>query len=274
MLLALVSCPLLLCGASRAEEAGEWVEPMKRIHARFSGDPKTLALFGDSISVSLAFWAPLQGDPKGMSPEMAAAHKRVKEYMARQCWNEWRGPEFGNEGQKTIRWAHENVDQWLAKLKPETAVIMFGSNDVNELQVREFEQKTAEVVDRCLEAGTVVLLTTLPPRSGQLEKSKQFAEAVRRIAKEKKVPLIDYQAEILKRRPDDWDGGLPQFKSVKGDYEVPTIIARDGVHPSNPKAHQDFSEESLKSNGFLLRNYLTLMAYSEVIDEVLADRRK
>ncbi|HZL87711.1 MAG TPA: SGNH/GDSL hydrolase family protein [Pirellulaceae bacterium] len=256
-----------------ADEVPPWSQPMKQVHARFAGAPRTLALFGDSISVSMAFWAPLRGEPKGMSPETAAAHDRVKEYLADECWTGWRGPEFGNEGRMTIRWAHENVDKWLAKLKPEAAIIMFGSNDLGELEVAEFEQKTTEVVDRCLAAGTVVLLTTLPPRSGLLEKSKQFAEAVRRVAKEKQVPLIDYQAEILKRRPDDWDGTLAKFKDVPGsEYEVPTLVCRDGVHPSNPKAHQEFSQESLNKNGFLLRNYLTLMAYANVIDRVLAER--
>ena len=91
-----------------------------------------------------------------------------------------------------------------------------------------------------------------------------------RVAKAKQVPLIDYQAEILKRRPDDWDGALPKFKDTPGsEYEVPTLICRDGVHPSNPKAHQDFSQESLSRNGYLLRNYLTLLAYAEVIERLL-----
>jgi lysophospholipase L1-like esterase len=273
LVLTLLSCALLLPGVSKAEEAAAWVEPMKRVHARFTGNPGTLALLGDSISVSMAFWAPLRGEPKGMSPEMAAAHERVKEYLAPQCWAEWRGPDYGNNGQMTIRWAHENVDKWLARLRPEAAVIMFGSNDLGELEVKEFERKTAEVVDRCLSGGTVVILTTLPPRNGLLEKSKQFAEAVRRVAKEKQVPLIDYQAEILKLRPDDWDGALPQFKDVSGsEYEVPTLVCRDGVHPSNPKAYQDFTEESLRKNGYLLRNYLTLRTYSEVIERVLVPR--
>jgi hypothetical protein len=85
------------------------------------------------------------------------------------------------------------------------------------------------------------------------------------------VPLIDYHAEVLKRRPDDWNGTLPQFKDVPGsEYEVPTLISRDGIHPSNPQAHRDFSEEGLKSNGFLLRNYLTLLTYAEVVQRVLA----
>src|SRR5262249_18058518 len=101
-------------------------------------------------------------------------------------------------------------------------------------------------------------------------KAKQFADAVRRVAKEKKVPLIDYQAEILKRRPDDWDGALPKFKDVKGsEYEVPTLLARDGVHPSYPKAYRDYSEESLSRSGYVLRNYLTVLAYADVIRKVL-----
>src|SRR5206468_3943024 len=107
--------------------------------------------------------------------------------------------------------------QWLKSHNPEAAVIMFGTNDLGQVPLKEFTQKTAAVVDRCLKNGTVVLLTTLPPRSGQLEKSKEFAAAVRQIARDKKVPLIDYHAEILKRRPDDWDGTLPKFKNIPGN---------------------------------------------------------
>jgi lysophospholipase L1-like esterase len=261
---------LLAAGTGRAAEAPDWVEPMKKVRARFTGTPGTLALFGDSITVSLAYWAPLRGEPRNMPQDMAAAHKLVKEYLRPECWSEWRGPKYGNDGSKTIRWAHDHVAQWLEAHNPEVAVILFGTNDLRELELKEFEQKTAEVVERCLKNGTVVLLTTLPPRSGLLDKAKQFAEAVRRVAKDKKVPLLDYQAAILKRRPDDWDGSLPKFKDVKGsEYEVPTLIARDGVHPSNPKAHQDYSEESLSRNGYALRNYLTVLAYAEVIRKAL-----
>jgi lysophospholipase L1-like esterase len=256
--------------ARGADDVPDWVEPMKAVRSRFTGTPGTLALFGDSITVSLAFWAPLRGDPKEMPPAMAAAHQLVKAHQKPECWTEWRGPEHGNNGRMTIRWAHENVEKWLEKLNPEVAVILFGTNDLAELSLEEFEQKTTAVVERCLAKGTIVLLTTLPPRSGLSDKSRQFAEAVRRVAKQKRVPLIDYQAEILKLRPDDWDGTLPQFKDVPGnEYEVPTLISRDGVHPSNPQVHQDFSAESLKSNGFLLRNYLTLLAYADVIQRVL-----
>ncbi|HJZ91493.1 MAG TPA: SGNH/GDSL hydrolase family protein [Gemmataceae bacterium] len=269
-------CPVLGAGllmtatSTRADDKPDWVEPMKEVRGKFSGTPATLALFGDSITVSLAFWAPLRGEPKGMSKEMVAAHELIKGRLKPECWDKWRGPKYGNNGGMTIRWAHENVGKWLKDLNPEVAVVMFGTNDLGPLDVKEYEQKTDEVVDRCLKNGTVAILTTPPPRSGMLEKSKEFAEAVRRLAMAKKVPLIDYHAAVLKRRPDDWDGALPKFKDVKGnEYEVPTLIARDGVHPSNPKAHQDYSDESLSRNGYALRNYLTLLTYADVIRHVL-----
>ena len=50
-------------------------------HARAAAD-----LF-DSITVSLAFWAPLQGEPRAMPPDMAAAHALVKKYLRPECWS-------------------------------------------------------------------------------------------------------------------------------------------------------------------------------------------
>ena len=52
-------------------------------------------------------------------------------------------------------------------------------------------------------------------------------------------------------------------------YQVPTLIARDGVHPSNPRQYADSSDGSLRCNGFVLRNYLTVLAYAAVIENVL-----
>jgi lysophospholipase L1-like esterase len=270
---------VILCGlawiTAPAKEPPSWAAAMKKVHTRFTGKRGTLAAFGDSITVTMAFWAPLRGEPKHMNASMAAAHTLVKKYLRPECWAQWKGDKFGNTGSMTIRWAHDNIGQWLKDHNPEVAVIMFGTNDLGQLDLKEYARKTAEVVDRCLQNGTIVILTTLPPRSGVLDKAKQFAEALRRIAREKHVPLVDYQAEILKRRPDDWDGSLPKFKNVKGsEYEVPTLIARDGVHPSNPRAYQDYSAKSLRSNGYALRNYLTLLAYADVVRNVLRQSRR
>jgi hypothetical protein len=260
---------LLLASRSTAADS-DWVEPMKKVHSKFSGTPGTLALLGDSITYSLGFWAPLEYAPKTVAADIGKPIEVVKGYMKPDCWRKWRGPEYGNESGKTIVWASEKVDDWLKKVNPEVAVLMFGTNDLNGVEAKEFEVKTRAVVERCLKNGTIVILTTLPPRSGVVEKAKKFAEVQRMIAADLKVPLVDYQAEILKRRPNDWDGTLAKFKESAADvYQVPTLIAADGVHPSNPKMHQDYSEDALDRNGYQLRNVLTVKAYSEVIRLVL-----
>jgi lysophospholipase L1-like esterase len=255
-----------------AEDIPTWKEPMKQAHAHFKGKPGTLALFGDSITVTKAFWAPLSYAPKNLPEPLAKNLEMVKGYMVEDCWSKWRGGDHGNESGKTTRWAEENIDNWLRKLNPEAAVIMFGTNDLNQIEASEYEMRTRAVIEKCLKNGTIVILTTIPPRAGMEKKSKEFADVQRKIAADLKLPLIDYQADILKRRPDDWNGGLPQFKSdaTRDVYNVPTLIAADGVHPSNPSRYQDYSEESLSKNGYQLRTVLTLTMYSEVIRAVLA----
>lgn len=263
--------PLLLHAADPPASPAAWLEPMKKVHARFTGTPGTFAQFGDSITVTMAFWTPLEAAPKTMDAETARSHQLVKSYMKPECWRQWKGPDFGSNGGMTIRWALDNVDKWLTKLNPETALIMFGSNDVGQMEVTEYETKMRQVIERCLAKGTIVILSTMPPRSGKVEKAKTFAGAARRLAGEMKVPLVDYHAAILERRADDWDGSLPQFKSLPGDeYQVPTLIARDGVHPSAPsKFSNDFSPDALKSSGYTLRNYVCLLSYADVIRKIL-----
>lgn len=265
----LLSIPATAGARDREADAKAWVEPMKKVHARFTGKKGTFATFGDSITITMAFWAPLPYDHKNLSSEGEADYKLVKGYMRDECWAKWKGPENGNNGSMTIRWADENIERWLKKLNPEVALIMFGTNDLTAVPLQEYEKKTRAVVRRCLDNGTVVILTTIPPRAGLLDKSRQYAEAVRRIAADMKVSLCDYFAACLERRPDDWNGADAKFKAYQG-YEVPTLIARDGVHPSNPRKYSgDYSAEGLRTNGFVLRNYVTLRSYAEVIRKVL-----
>ncbi len=269
MRLAVLALAPLLVAQPAAEPA--WVAPMRDVHAKFTGTPGTLALFGDSITHSLAFWSPLDGAK--LAGDDAQALATVRGHMKADCWRKWRGGDYGNQSSMTTRWADDNVGAWLKKLNPEAAVLMFGTNDLVQLDAKEYEAKTKAVVGRCLQNGTVVILTTIPPRSGMLEKAKAFADVERRIAAVYGLPLIDYQAEILRRRPTDWDGSLPQFKEYAADgYQVPTLVAGDGVHPSNPAKHADYSAEALDRNGFQLRNVLTLRAYAEVVGRVLARR--
>ena len=256
-------------GDGRQTSGADWVSQMKQVRRKFTGQKGTFAHFGDSITVSMAFWASLPYARKNASADMEQAFQRVNKYMRPECWRDWKGAQFGSEGGMTIRWAQQNVDQWLKRLNPEVALIMFGTNDLHSLELDEYRAKLREVVRKCLDNGTVVILSTIPPRHGFNEKAEKFVQAIREVARDMQVPLTDFYTEILKRRPNDWDGALEKFSQFQG-YDVPTLLARDGVHPSHPQKYMgDYSEEALSNCGFSLRNYLVLMKYAEVMEKVL-----
>jgi hypothetical protein len=45
----------------------------------------------------------------------------------------------------TIRWASQNVDQWLEELNPEVAPTMFGTNDLVSLELPEYLEPSSRV---------------------------------------------------------------------------------------------------------------------------------
>ena len=101
---------------------------MRRVHARFAGERGTFAHFGDSITMAAAFWASLRLKHQNLSPEAERDYTFVSGYMQAKCWDQWKGPRFGNAIGMTIRWADENISTWLTTLNPEVALIMFGTN--------------------------------------------------------------------------------------------------------------------------------------------------
>jgi lysophospholipase L1-like esterase len=269
-LFSVLSVLLVPAPARAAEPDTALVEPAKAVHAKFTGKKGTFAQFGDSITVTLAYWANLEYEkPKGLDDAGTKAVATVTAHMSADGWRKWKGPDFGSEGGQTIAWAADKVDGWLKKLNPEAVLIMFGTNDVGRVKLDTYEAKYREVIQKCLANGTVVILSTIPPKHGVLEKSKEYSAVVRKLAAEFKLPLIDYESEILTRRPDDWDGAAVH-KGAKNVYDVDTPISADGVHPSAPKKYAgDYSADALKHHGYALRTYLTALTYATVIDRVL-----
>lgn len=246
----------------------DWVAAMREVHAHSEGRPGVVLQLGDSITYSLAFFAPLQyTDDAKVPPEAEAALRVLDAYIAEECYR-WKGGDKGNYSGQTAGWAARNVDRWIDSLRPELAIVMFGTNDIRQGSIDKHEENLRALISRCLDAGVVVILTTIPPMHGHEERVRETVEVQRRLAGELRVPLIDYYAHIMNRRPTDWDGRLPQFAEY-GQWEVPTLISRDGVHPSNPSRwRNDYSAEGQMHSGYVLRNYLTLIACAEVIQTV------
>lgn len=260
VLVGLLTC--LAPSALAAAEDDAWVEPMKAVHARFTGQPGTVAQFGDSITITMAFFVPLQDEVKNLPADLVDAHAWIRKYVQGRCWRGWKGPEFGNEGRTTTAWAVANLDGWLKKLNPEVALVMWGTNDTYAgPKPPEYTENLRLIVGKCLDNGTVPILYTIPPKGDQAgnpkatEHVESFVEAARTVAREKHVPLIDFYQEMMTRQPTDF------AKTLLGD----------NLHPSYPAEYQrDFSDEGLKHSGYTLRNCLTLRRYYEVHQKVLS----
>ncbi len=252
----------LACLTAVARGADEWVEPMRAVRAKFTGQAGTVAQFGDSITITMAFFTPLSMDHKNVPADLAEAHAWLRKYVQPRCWRAWKGPQFGNEGRTTTDWGLANVAGWLKKLNPEVALVMWGTNDTYQgPRPPKYTDNLRLIIQACLDNGTVPILYTIPPKGDQAGNAKNtqlvesFVEAARTVAAEKKVPLVDFYKEMVSRQPTDF------HKTLLGD----------GLHPSFPQAYQqDFSDEALKHSGYTLRNYLTLKALWEVHQKVLS----
>jgi len=294
---------LVLAGSASAQS---WVPAMRLVRRNYTdtnGDAAgTIARYGDSITYSGAFFKGLRYSHSNTSPDSQAALSWIEGWMASDCWT-WQDDavhlRHGNEGSTTTAWPMEpsdfswpnyvpgerKIDYWVRTENPEIAVIMWGTNDLRTgsgITPTQYKSNLRTVVEVCKANGTIPILTTIPPRSGydngstanQL-RAAQFHQAVMDLAASEQVPLIEYHDEIIARHPhnpptDTWDGSNTATWGTGSTYEVATLVARDGVHPSNYSGGRaDFSEAALDSNGFNLRNYMTLMATKEVYDLVI-----
>lgn len=263
-------CVVVLAGLSLSQAYAAdpyWVDPMKQVHANFQGTRGTIARFGDSITYSGAFFKALQYNFTNATTQEQAALDWLHAWLAPSCWTWQDDAVAANNGcysGTTSAWPLQtdqappatNINHWLNKLKPELAVIMWGTNDLVSLDVTTYTNNMRQVIQACKAYGTIPLLTTIPPRVGYDTKYPQFAQAMRNLALEQQVPLIDYNQEILTRKP--------------GTTWQNTLISSDGIHPSwVGSTAQDFAAASLNSNGYLLRNWCTLHGLWDVQQYIL-----
>jgi hypothetical protein len=244
--MALAALAVLLACAGHAEEA--WVAAMKAVHAKGTAQKGSVSQIGDSITYSKAFLAGLAWEaPKGEE------WKPLANGIDRKLLNDRKGPEHCNYSGWTAADGLAKIKGVLAAEKPEIAVIMYGTNDVSRgVKLEEYEKNMAAIVDACLDAGCVPLLSTIPPI---LNKETQVAaanEALQKLAAQKKTPLVDFHAAIMERQPGKaWNG---------------TLLGQNDVHPSGGK-NMDFSEANLKVCGYALRNYVTCRALKDIIEK-------
>ena len=107
-------------------------------------------------------------------------------------------------------------------------------------------------------SNAICILSTIPPYYAAPQRSGDFNDGLRDLAKKQHLPLIDYEREILTRRPEDWNG---------------TLLAKDDAHPTagieGITATSKPTEENLRRSGYLLRGWLSVRKIAEVKKNVL-----
>jgi hypothetical protein len=249
--------PALLLSVTTAVAAPEpyWVKPMEKVHADFKGETGYVAQLGDSITHSMAFWSVMSwtypdkylagADAMPKTPPGSRWRDVIK--GARD-----KGPKHGNYSGWRVGNVVKVLNDVLARNRPEVAIVMLGTNDMDAGPA--YRNGLEAIVTKCLDANCIPILNTIPPKRGRLDTVNAINAVVHEIAKKHGVPLVDYFAEVMKRRPgSSWDG---------------TLISKDGVHPSGGKS-QDYSEDNLRNSGYALRNWLNWLMYRRIYFRLL-----
>jgi hypothetical protein len=234
---------------------------MREVHTGFKGQKGYVAQFGDSITFSMAFWSPMSWDDPGI---YLTSEDGLPKAPATAAWKDIikgardKGSEFANDSGWKVGDLLNSIDAVLAREKPETALIMIGTNDIAAGKVPEtYRADLEKVIAQCLAAHCVPILNTIPPRREREQAVDAINTLIREIATEHHIPLADFHAECLRLRPEStWDG---------------TLISEDGIHPSGGKANV-YDEENLKTSGYALRNWINFLAFRQIYFEVYETR--
>ncbi len=246
----------------------DYAAAMKKVAATFHGRPGVVIHVGDSITYANPYgqWARAG---EGWTDEDKAALKWMHA-----------GADDDSDGWYLARFDHPDggrsytacggirIDEMLAggknkmpplkdlltTYKPQAVVLMLGTNDASAGRgVADYRADMEKAVDLILGQGAVCILSTIPPDPGKPELSKAYNDELRKLAKDRGLPLIDFEQEILKRRPDDWNG---------------TLIGKNDVHPTADQggatAHSAPTAENLRNSGYLLRGWLSVEKIAEV----------
>lgn len=278
MLRAMALIPVVFCGTFAAaeetplKENWRYAESMRQVARDFKGREGVVIHIGDSITHANPYGQWARGG-QGRSEEDLAVLKWMHLGADDDTDGWWLArtdlPEGGSYtaigGLRMDqllaggRGSHPTLAKMLERYKPQIAVLMLGTNDVSGgRKVDDFRRDAEKAVDTILADGCICVLSTIPPHPGNAKLSGEYNAALRKIAAERKLPLIDYEREILKRRPDDWNG---------------TLMNKNDPHPSagdeKINSASEPTAENLRTSGYLLRGWLSVKKIAEVKKTVI-----
>lgn len=250
-------------GPLRASEKYDYAAAMKKVAAKFKGNPGVYLHLGDSITYANQNTAWARGG-EGQSPDEKAFLKwsHAGERNDSDGW--YLASDDVPNGRSHTAASGVRSDEYLkggkgglppladivAKYKPQLALYMLGTNDISAGRApAQYIADVEKAVDLLLNQGTVVIVSTLPPYRGKAQQVQAYNQALRELAAKKQIPLLDLYAEMQARA---------------GEQMEQAYLSGDGVHLSHDPARGPATEENLRKSGYLLRCYLAVHKGREV----------
>jgi len=145
----------------------------------------------------------------------------------------------------------------LQLLRPSVALIMFGTNDLEAFSAVEFRRDLARVARLVSNAGTIPVISTIPPRAQPRFSSRvaRFNAEIAALAENRALPLWNFWRQMT-------EPGLPS-----------SGLSGDGVHPSAlcpPCTAVDFRPGGLRY-GYALRNLGALLVLDRLRRRILLE---
>lgn len=149
----------------------------------------------------------------------------------------------------------------LEKYKPQVAFILLGANDaLGGRKPEDVLKNMTTIVDTILANGTIPVLQTTAPFADDNKTAlvRQYNELFLKMAKEKKIPIVDLFGEFMTRAPG-------------GAYK--TALLSDGTHFSYGISDGPPTEDNLKKCGYLLRCWLSVQKLKDIKKDVIDKAR-
>lgn len=229
---------------------------------RLSNGPGVFAKIGDSITASPSFlqalacgephlgaWSGLRGTleffgetavPRGFEEAQCQASNSFSR-LGIAAVSGWRAVDvlFPRESLPECQ-GLPAVSCELQLLHPSVALIMFGTNDMEDFTAVQFRRYLARVARLVSSAGTIPVISTIPPRVQRpfSERVARFNAEIAALAENRALPLWNFWRQMV-------EPGVPR----QG-------LSEDGVHPSAlcpPCSAIDFRPAGLRY-GYALRN--------------------
>jgi gluconolactonase len=254
-------------------EGWDYAAPMRKVAAKFRGADGVVLHVGGSMTIANPYgtWA---RSGKGKTRDDEAVLKwmhaeamdktdgwwlcrtELEHYRAYTAESGLKSAMLLDGGKRGLPTLAKMLDEY----RPRVVTIECGIYDVEDnVALDDYRKHIAKALDQILESGAIPLPNTIPPFKAQLSRARSFNDALRALAGERGVPLLDLEREVFARRPDDWFNNLMD--------RIHLTAGQAGVSPG-----AEPTPENLSKSGYLLRGWLTVRKVAEIKRRVIDER--